>query len=496
MHERVLIIGAGMAGLCAALALAPTGRDIVILERDPPPPRGDPDLAFETWSRRGVGHIRHSHAFLARLRSIIKAEHPELHAELLHAGCRELGFEGMLTDLHRARYRPQPGDRDFAVLTSRRTTLELVIRRYVERHPNVRLVSETFVRGLLVKQLPEGLRVLGVSAADADGGRDIIGDVVIDAGGRTSSGVEQLIEAGAAISEEAENAEILYFTRHYRLHPGVSEPPRGKASTTGDLGFLKFGLFPADNGCFSITLCVHELELEMRKALVDPAVFDAACARLPGLAPWVAPETAAGVSRVFGMGDLHSRWRTLASGDTPSVLGYFAIGDNLIRTNPLYGRGCSFAAVTAYLLRDVLVSTDHAGDRLVEFQDLVTRELRPYYDSMRDQDRAAIRRARQQLTRGYRPSLKSRVTKSFLEDGVNIAIRSDVDLLRAALRGFHMLEPPSAWLKRPDNLAKVLRYWATGREKKASAYPVKPGPGRGEMFRALGLSTEADMIRG
>ena len=30
MHERVLIIGAGIGGLCSALALAPTGRDIVI----------------------------------------------------------------------------------------------------------------------------------------------------------------------------------------------------------------------------------------------------------------------------------------------------------------------------------------------------------------------------------------------------------------------------------------------------------------------------------
>ena len=78
----------------------------------------------------------------------------------------------------------------------------------------------------------------------AEGGREIAageGVQVIDAGGRTSSGVEQLIEAGAAISEEAENAEILYFTRHYRLHPGVSEPSRGKASTTGDLGFLHEG---------------------------------------------------------------------------------------------------------------------------------------------------------------------------------------------------------------------------------------------------------------
>ena len=86
--------------------------------------------------------------------------------------------------------------------------------------------------------------------------------------------------------------------------------------------------------------------------------------------------------------------------------------------------------------------------------------------------------------------------KSFLEDGVNIAIRSDPNLLREALRGFHMLEHPSAWLKRPDNLAKVLRYWVTTRDKKADAYPSRPGPGRVEMFQALGISPEADMIRG
>ncbi|MGH6999017.1 MAG: FAD-dependent oxidoreductase, partial [Phenylobacterium sp.] len=104
MHERVLIIGAGIGGLCTALALAPTGRDIVILERDPAPPRGDADHAFSDWTRRGVGHLRHSHAFLARLRTIIRNEHPELHADLLAAGCRELGFDRMLTDLHRLDY--------------------------------------------------------------------------------------------------------------------------------------------------------------------------------------------------------------------------------------------------------------------------------------------------------------------------------------------------------------------------------------------------------
>jgi 2-polyprenyl-6-methoxyphenol hydroxylase-like FAD-dependent oxidoreductase len=495
MHERVLIIGAGIGGLCTALALAPTGRDIVILERDPAPPRGDADQAFTDWTRRGVGHLRHSHAFLARLRTIIRNEHPELHADLLAAGCRELGFEQMLTDLHRLDYKPQPTDRDFVVLTSRRTTLELVIRRYVERYPNIRIDSETFVRKLLTQHDPQGLRVVGVAVADANGPRDIIGDVVIDSGGRTSSCIEQLVEEGAPITEESESAGILYFTRHYRLRPGAQEPTRAKAGGTGDLGFLKFGLFPADNGCFSITLCTPEPELELRKAIVRPEAFDAICARLPGLAAWVDSSRAESVSRVFGMGELHSRWRDISGGETPAVLGYFAVGDSLIRTNPLYGRGCSFAAVTAYILRDVLVSSGDAADRIQAFQARVTDELQPYYLNMRDQDRAAIRRARQQLIPGYRPSLKSKLVKSFLEDGVSIAIRSDANLLREALRGFHMLEHPSAWLKRPDNLAKVMRYWITRRANKADAYPPKPGPGRAELFQALGLAADADMVR-
>lgn len=494
MTQKVLVIGAGMAGLWTALALAPGGRELVLLERDPPPPQGGPDDAFETWSRRGVGHLRHSHAFLARLRLLIRDQHPRLLAELLAAGCRDLGFEGGLSDIQKRTYVPLPIDGDLAVLTSRRTTFELVMRRYVERQAGVTIRSGVFVKDLRVT--PGAVpTVTGVVIEDADGRHELSADIVIDAGGRTSSAVEQLREAGVAIAEESEDCGILYYTRHYRLNPGASEPERGKAPMTGDLEYLKFGVFPGDNGCFSITLCVPEIEEELRKTIVGPAVFDALCTALPGLAPWVDPATSTAISKVFGMGDLHSRWRDMAPGGKAVVLGFFPVGDSHVRTNPLYGRGCSFAAVSAHLLRDALNLFSDPAARLDAYQRRVEAELRPFYSVMRDADRSAIRRARQALNPGHRPSLKSRIARRFIEDGVAVAVRSDIDLLRAALRGFHMLEDPQAWLKRPANISKVLGYWARGRKANAAAYRPKGGPERADMLRGLGLSPELDVER-
>lgn len=230
-------------------------------------------------------------------------------------------------------------------------------------------------------------------------------------------------------------------------------------------------------------------------AVMRPEIFDEICRQLPGVSPWTDPARSAPMGRVHGMGALASRWREMAPDGRPAAHAYFSVGDSLVRTNPLYGRGCSFAAIQAHLLRDVLAETSDPATRAVLFSRRVRAELRPFYDDMLLQDRGAIRRALRGLDPTLRPNWRARLMRSFVEDGVTIALRGDIELLRAASRGFHMLAPPRGWLRRPAALIKVLATWARGRRANAHLYAEKPGPPRLAMFETLGLPPLADVER-
>jgi 2-polyprenyl-6-methoxyphenol hydroxylase-like FAD-dependent oxidoreductase len=495
VSETVAVTGAGMAGLFVALALAPTGRQITLVERDPPPPEGGPDAAFDHWARRGVGHLRHSHGFLARLQGLLAKEHPALLAELLEAGAREITLADSIPEAARARYRPRPGDAALSAFVARRTTVELTMRRHVQRLPNVTLKTETFVRAPIFERRGAAVVATGLAIEDADGPAELCADLVIDAAGRTSTALETLADFGVAIPAEHEPCAILYFTRFYRLLEGLDEPPRSTSGSTGDLGYLKFGVFRADHGTFSVTLAVPEVEEALRAAIVRPEVFEQVCQTLPGVAPWTDPARSAPISRVFGMGDLTSHWREFAPGGRASVLNWFPVGDALVRTNPLYGRGCTFAGVEAHLLRDVLAETADPAQRLVRYSAKVRESLRPFYDDMTAQDRSAARRALRGLDPDYRPSRRSRLATSFALEGIGAAVRQDPALLRQALASFHMVAAPNEWAKKPSTLGRAAGVWLASRLRRDPTRPGATGPKRAELFARLDLPLRADLDR-
>ena len=490
--EHVLVAGSGIAGLGAALAFGGGTRRITILDRDPPPPSGSSEEAFYNWERRGATQLRHSHAFLGRLTSLIRDRYPDLMAELLAEGTRLFGFEDGLTPPQMSQYAPATGDEDLKLLFSRRTTLELVMRRYAAKLPGISFVNDAGVRGMLTRRENGKLIVEGLKVERAGVVEDMRADVVVDASGRNTSFPEWMRAEGLTVREESSPCGILYFTRHYKLRDGQSEPPRDATAAAGgaDLGYIKFGVFIADNRHFSVTLATPEIETEMRMAVMKPENFDTICMSLPGAARWMNPERAEPVSQVFAMGNLQNVWRHYMKDGEPQVLNFFPLGDAAIRTNPLYGRGCSSGVVEAHLLRAALDATDDPVERAKNYERELKSQIRPYYDSMVSLDLNAIRRAEHERNPNYQPGLRARITRSFTEDGLMPAQRGDVEVGRALSRVFHMLDEPTAFLKRPAIVVRILSMWATSTadKKKRGLYPPKAGPDRAEMLALLNIA--------
>ena len=88
MSESMLVVGAGICGLCTGLSLAKEGHQVTIVERDAPPPDGDPDEAFFNWRRKGAAQFRHPHAFLAVMSNLLQESFPDLIDDFFSAGAR------------------------------------------------------------------------------------------------------------------------------------------------------------------------------------------------------------------------------------------------------------------------------------------------------------------------------------------------------------------------------------------------------------------------
>jgi glycine/D-amino acid oxidase-like deaminating enzyme len=85
---NVTVMGAGVAGLAAALLLARDGHRVHLVERD--------DVGFECdedptrWRRKGVPHFLQPHAIIPRGRNEMRLHWSDVYQSLLDAGAHEV----------------------------------------------------------------------------------------------------------------------------------------------------------------------------------------------------------------------------------------------------------------------------------------------------------------------------------------------------------------------------------------------------------------------
>ncbi len=157
-----------------------------------------------------------------------------------------------------------------------------------------------------------------------------------------------------------------------------------------DLGYLKYAVFLGDNETFSITYAVDAHDEELRRALADEHVFEAAARALVATAPWRGTGISEPITDVHVMAGLRNRYRPLVVDDAPVALGFLTVGDASVCTNPLYGRGCSLALVHAFGLADALREHGDEHESLArEFAGFTERELVPWFRTAVFQDEQA-----------------------------------------------------------------------------------------------------------
>jgi len=461
--RKVAVLGAGTAGLSAALALAREGHRVTVVERDPVG-ASSPQDAF-AWERRGIPHFLQPHAFIPRGRKEMIEHFRDVYDELIRSGAYDVDLRPKLPGT------PGPGDEDLQYLGVRRPLIEWALRRAVLAQPGVEVLAGAHVRGVRL----ERNRLTAISVD----GRSIDVDVAVDAMGRRSAMRGWLAELDSQPrSQESSECGVIYYSRYYQVRPGL-ELPDGPwlLSPRGDLGYMAYSSFPGDNGTFAAVLAVPTGVPEM-KIFKDERAFEAAIARIPILRMWVDPELVDPITPVLPMGGLQN---TINCYDETTPLGLFPIADAFCHTDPVLALGLSFSLIHGVQIARALHEHEDLRDAFAAYTAATMPTLRERYDFA-----TALDDQRHRMWTGHSVDFAHRTGDYALFSTVaaGVAAMLDPEVFRVFARRIGLLDSTRAL---DDDVAL--------QERIEKIFSVKPrslqGPTRDEMLALCRSTIEA-----
>lgn len=285
----ILVCGAGMVGLSAAMMLARDGHQVTVLEADPGLVPTTPTAAWESWQRTGVIQFRQPHNLFPRFRQVCDEELPGLCGRLLAAGCILADPLAVLPPAIADR-EPRPGDTAFRMVTGRRPVAESVFAAAAEQQQGVVVRRDVRVCGLVPG--PAAIRgVPHVAGVRTSTGEELHADLVVDAMGRRSRSAGMLASLGARLPRtDAADSGFAYYTRYF-TGPAL---PALRALPVTPIGTISVLTLPGDNDTWSVTVFAASGDAPV-KELRNADVFTRVIRACPLQAHWLDGQPVTGV---------------------------------------------------------------------------------------------------------------------------------------------------------------------------------------------------------
>ncbi|MEU9335759.1 FAD-dependent monooxygenase [Streptomyces sp. NPDC048290] len=335
LPRRAVVIGAGLAGMLAAAALADVVDEVVVLERD--------ELPQGPEHRRGVPQGRHAHLLMAGGMAAMEELVPgaRLRKDLLAAGAHEIplgrGMVALTPEGWLRRWR-HTGPH---MITCTRALLDWTVRQAVLDTARVRIRTAR-VEGL--RGDADRVRGVRLSGPDGDDG-ELAADFVVDASGRGSRVLNWLELIGISdVPQRTVDAGLVNATRIYRTPAGAERFPLTMVQADPYAGRpgRSAMVLPIEGGRWMVSLAGTrggeppadpEGFLRYTLDLPDPIV-----GRLvSGAEPLTGIRIGHSTSNVRRHLEKTARWPE----------GFAVLGDAVATFNPAYGQGMSVAAFGA-----------------------------------------------------------------------------------------------------------------------------------------------------
>lgn len=350
--KEAVVVGAGMAGLTAARALADFFEHVVILENDA--------LPKEAIYRPGTPQSRHLHVLLAGGLQALSHLFSGFEGSLAQAGAVRLrvGYD-YLREL--PGYDPFPRrDLGIHVYSMTRPLLEFTVRKRLEEYRNVELRENCRAQEFIPSA--DQATVAAVRYQNAEGKAETLrADLVIDASGSGNLTCALLQSVGWPLPEETSiGVDIGYATAFFDIPKdapldwmGVLTLPDYPRNRRGAM------MLPVEANRWMVALGGRFDEkppadwdgfLMYAQHLRTPTVYDAI-------------RRAKRPSEIVRFGFKASCWRHFERlKKFPRAL--LPLGDAICRFNPIYGQGMSVAALEADVLNRLLTERNAKSDGL------------------------------------------------------------------------------------------------------------------------------------